>query len=86
MNADIQATDVDITALTSEPGSSPECADSSHVAYSTEFIIGLVLAISSSAFIGTSFIVKKKGLLRCVCCVLIARNILSGGAHFFYTM
>lgn len=29
-----------------------------------DFYIGLTLAISSSAFIGTSFIVKKKGLLR----------------------
>lgn len=29
-----------------------------------DFLIGLILAISSSAFIGTSFIVKKKGLLR----------------------
>ena len=29
-----------------------------------DFYIGLALAISSSAFIGTSFIVKKKGLLR----------------------
>lgn len=31
---------------------------------SKEFIIGLTLAISSSAFIGSSFIIKKKGLLR----------------------
>ena len=30
----------------------------------TEFLIGLGLAISSSIFIGTSYIVKKKGLLR----------------------
>ena len=30
----------------------------------TDFIIGLSLAISSSIFIGTSFIFKKKGLLR----------------------
>ena len=32
--------------------------------YNRDFYIGLALAISSSAFIGTSFIVKKKGLLR----------------------
>ena len=32
--------------------------------YSRDFYIGLALAISSSLFIGTSFIVKKKGLLR----------------------
>ena len=32
--------------------------------YSRDFYIGLALAVSSSAFIGTSFIVKKKGLLR----------------------
>ncbi len=29
-----------------------------------DFYIGLALAVSSSVFIGTSFIVKKKGLLR----------------------
>lgn len=29
-----------------------------------DFYIGLTLAISSSVFIGTSFIIKKKGLLR----------------------
>lgn len=29
-----------------------------------DFYIGLALAVSSSIFIGTSFIVKKKGLLR----------------------
>ena len=32
--------------------------------YTRDFYIGLALAISSSFFIGTSFIVKKKGLLR----------------------
>lgn len=30
----------------------------------TDFYIGLSLAVSSSAFIGASFILKKKGLLR----------------------
>ncbi len=35
-----------------------------NVSFSKDFIIGLLLAISSSVFIGTSFIVKKKGLLR----------------------
>jgi len=34
----------------------------------TDFWIGFALAVSSSLFIGTSFIVKKKGLLR------VARN------------
>lgn len=29
-----------------------------------DFYIGLSLAVSSSAFIGASFILKKKGLLR----------------------
>lgn len=38
------------------------------VEFNRDFIVGLVLAISSSLFIGTSFILKKKGLLR------IARN------------
>ena len=31
---------------------------------SRDFIIGLSLAVSSSVFIGSSFIIKKKGLLR----------------------
>lgn len=30
----------------------------------TDFYIGLVLAMCSSLFIGTSFILKKKGLLK----------------------
>lgn len=30
----------------------------------TDFIIGLSLALSSSLFIGSSFIIKKKGLLK----------------------
>lgn len=29
-----------------------------------EFYVGLLLAVSSSIFIGTSFILKKKGLLK----------------------
>lgn len=29
-----------------------------------DFYIGLILAISSSIFIGSSFIVKKKGLMK----------------------
>lgn len=29
-----------------------------------EFYIGLILAVSSSIFIGSSFIIKKKGLMR----------------------
>lgn len=29
-----------------------------------EFYIGLMLAVSSSFFIGSSFIIKKKGLIR----------------------
>ncbi|XP_020913974.1 magnesium transporter NIPA2 [Exaiptasia diaphana] len=35
-----------------------------NAASSRDFYTGLGLAISSSLFIGTSFIVKKKGLLR----------------------
>ena len=43
----------------------PEAVESEPVAtYTKDFYIGLALAISSSAFIGTSFIIKKKGLLR----------------------
>ena len=42
-----------------------EAAESEPVSkYTRDFYIGLALAISSSAFIGTSFIIKKKGLLR----------------------
>lgn len=39
--------------------------DSSNaVQFDQQFIIGLTLAISSSVFIGSSFILKKKGLLK----------------------
>jgi hypothetical protein len=38
------------------------------VEINTDFMIGLILAISSSIFIGSSFILKKRGLLN------IARN------------
>lgn len=38
-------------------------SNDSHVAYGG-FYVGLILAVSSSAFIGASFILKKKGLLR----------------------
>ncbi|KAJ9596276.1 hypothetical protein L9F63_027102, partial [Diploptera punctata] len=31
---------------------------------STEFYVGLMLAVSSSVFIGSSFIIKKKALIR----------------------
>lgn len=51
------------TVLSKTPDS--EAAQSEPVSqYSRDFYIGLALAISSSAFIGTSFIIKKKGLLR----------------------
>ena len=39
-------------------------ADTTATDSSRDFYIGLALAVSSSIFIGTSFIVKKKGLLR----------------------
>ncbi|GFU03918.1 hypothetical protein NPIL_469291 [Nephila pilipes] len=39
-----------------------ESADLPHVTYN--FYIGLGLAVSSSLFIGSSFVIKKKGLLR----------------------
>ena len=60
---------VDPTVPTATPLVSPEpptpcVVVHSTVSFSTDFIIGLVLAVSSSLFIGTSFIVKKKGLLR----------------------
>ena len=51
-------------SLASEVSTSLCTTAHSDVTYSKEFLIGLLLAISSSAFIGTSFIVKKKGLLR----------------------
>ena len=47
-----------------QPDVSPCIIHTSGVNYSKEFMVGVVLAVSSSAFIGTSFIVKKKGLLR----------------------
>ena len=54
------------TVLSKTPD--PELADAAEVEpvtqYTRDFYIGLALAISSSAFIGTSFIVRKKGLLR----------------------
>ncbi|CAI8041634.1 hypothetical protein GBAR_LOCUS23125 [Geodia barretti] len=54
-----------ISDATTSPLASPEpCPTEPEVTYSREFLIGVLLAISSSAFIGTSFIVKKKGLLR----------------------
>lgn len=56
--------DATLTLSTSEVETPTPCVVHTDVTYSKEFIIGLVLAISSSAFIGTSFIVKKKGLLR----------------------
>lgn len=40
------------------------CPTHPAVNYSRDFLIGVFLAVGSSAFIGTSFIVKKKGLLR----------------------
>ena len=40
------------------------CATVPPVEYNKEFVIGLVLAVSSSVFIGSSFILKKKGLLK----------------------
>lgn len=42
-----------------------------------DFWIGLGLAVSSSLFIGTSFIVKKKGLLR------VARNSNQRAGSYF---
>ena len=47
-----------------EPDVLPCIIHTAGVHYSKEFVVGVVLAVSSSAFIGTSFIVKKKGLLR----------------------
>ena len=37
---------------------------SANTSSTRDFYIGLILAISSSIFIGSSFIIKKKGLLR----------------------
>lgn len=46
-----------------------------------DFYIGLSLAVSSSAFIGASFILKKKGLLR------LARkgSMRAGTPHVYWT-
>jgi magnesium transporter len=44
-----------------------------------EFYIGLGLAISSSLFIGSSFIIKKKGLIR-----LSQHGIRAGAGGFGY--
>ena len=44
-------------AMPAEPGSAA-------VQISNEFFIGIGLALSSSLFIGSSFILKKKGLLK----------------------
>ena len=69
---DHSMTNTDLTTVVSSSlelssSSSYPCSNHTDVTYSKEFNIGLILAISSSAFIGTSFIVKKKGLLRLVC-------------------
>ncbi|XP_064404954.1 magnesium transporter NIPA2-like [Halichondria panicea] len=45
-----------------------------------DFIIGLILAISSSLFIGSSFIIKKKGLLR----VARSSSTRAGSGGFAY--
>ena len=52
------------TALSSETMELPTLCVVVTDTFSRDFITGLVLAVSSSVFIGTSFIVKKKGLLR----------------------
>ena len=57
-----------ILTLTNLPCSSAtaECCTCSnpHAAAYGGFYVGLILAVSSSIFIGVSFILKKKGLLR----------------------
>lgn len=50
--------------MATENTDDPCAARGSTAQLNTDFIIGLVLAISSSLFIGTSFILKKKGLLK----------------------
>lgn len=39
----------------------------------TQFYIGLALAVSSSLFIGSSFIIKKKALIK-VCLLLVLKS------------
>lgn len=52
---------------------------SESVGFSKEFVVGLALAISSSIFIGSSFILKKKGLLK------VARtSTLRAGIYYIY--
>ena len=58
----LKVTTESLTTVTPSPSSAS--TEQHRVPLSTDFIVGLVLAISSSAFIGTSFIVKKKGLLK----------------------
>ena len=53
----LQAAEVITSEVT--PASLTTATDSTR-----DFYVGLALAVSSSVFIGTSFIVKKKGLLR----------------------
>lgn len=52
------------SAVKEDPMLTQEDSNTPIAQYTRDFYIGLALAISSSAFIGTSFIVKKKGLLR----------------------
>lgn len=52
----------DVSDKSTEPASNIQ--DGIAAVKRDQFTIGLILAISSSLFIGSSFIVKKKGLLR----------------------
>eukprot|EP00731_Ephydatia_muelleri_P031003 Em0022g517a len=70
--------ELEVTSATPSPPSA--CAESRHVPLNTDFIVGLVLAISSSAFIGTSFIVKKKGLLK----VAVSAGVRAGSGGYGY--
>ena len=62
----------------------PTNCTSESVQISQEFIIGLILAVSSSLFIGTSFILKKKGLLRVSRSSTERAGLYSPTIHFIY--
>lgn len=51
-------------AATQQPDQASNHINMSQLYNDTEFHIGLALAISSSVFIGSSFIIKKKALAR----------------------
>lgn len=62
-----------------------DAMDSSYKGMSSDNIKGLVLALSSSFFIGASFIVKKKGLKKAGASGVRAGNLHSVPPHLEIT-